>query len=71
MHGNVAEWCNDYYASYPDKPQINPKGPASGMYRVVRDGSWLSQMRTCRSARRNSCKPDESTHDVGFRVAFS
>ena len=71
MHGNVAEWCNDFYAPYPNEQQINPTGPESGEYRVVRGGSWLSNMRTCRSARRNSCKPDQTMYDLGFRVAFS
>jgi formylglycine-generating enzyme required for sulfatase activity len=71
MHGNVAEWCNDYYAIYPNEPQINPTGPESGEFRVVRGGSWLSNLRTCRSARRNSSKPDQSMYDLGFRVAFS
>ncbi|MEI6141005.1 MAG: formylglycine-generating enzyme family protein [Mariniphaga sp.] len=70
MHGNVAEWCNDYYAPYPNEQQINPTGPESGEFRVVRGGSWLSHMRSCRSARRNSCKPDQSMYDVGFRIAF-
>ena len=70
MHGNVSEWCNDYYAPYPSGPQINPIGPVSGEFHVVRGGSWLSHMRNCRSARRNRCKPDESIYDIGFRVAL-
>lgn len=70
MHGNVGEWCSDFYASYPSAPQINPCGPDSGEFRVVRGGSWLSYMRSCRSARRIYCKPDDSMYDIGFRVAF-
>ena len=70
MHGNVGEWCSDYYALYPSEPQLNPRGPESGEYHVVKGGSWLSHMRSCRSARRICCKPDESMYDIGFRVAF-
>ncbi len=71
MHGNIGEWCSDYYAAYPNEPQMNPGGPESGEYRVVRGGSWLSHMRSCRSARRIYCKPDESIYDIGFRLAAS
>jgi formylglycine-generating enzyme required for sulfatase activity len=71
MHGNINEWCNDFYASYPIVPQTNPVGPLSGEYHVVRGGSWLSSMRSCRSACRNYYKPDETLYDTGFRVVLS
>ena len=71
MHGNVGEWCNDFYTSYPVETQINPNGPESGKYCVVRGGSWLSHMRSCRSARRFYCNPNESIYDIGFRIAAS
>lgn len=70
MHGNVGEWCSDHYGHYPSAPLVKPVEPESGDYRIVRGGSWLSYMRSCRSARRISCKPDDSMYDIGFRVAL-
>jgi len=73
MHGNVAEWCNDYYAEnyYSQSPEKNPKGPEDGKERVLRGGSWKSGAETCRSAYRTS---DPSINDtclasdaIGFR----
>ena len=73
MHGNVAEWCNDYYAEnyYSQSPEKDPKGPEDGKERVLRGGSWKSGAETCRSAYRTS---DPSINDtclasdaIGFR----
>jgi len=54
MHGNVAEWCNDYYdeAYYQKRDRGDPRGPASGQKRVLRGGSWRSLAERCRSAAR-------------------
>jgi formylglycine-generating enzyme required for sulfatase activity len=55
MHGNVAEWCNDYYSEdyYVNCPEKNPPGPVSGRLRVIRGGAWNSTLGVCRSGYRS------------------
>jgi formylglycine-generating enzyme required for sulfatase activity len=71
MHGNVWEWCLDWYESAP-AGALDPPGPASGSYRVLRGGSWFYYARHCRSANRCYYTPTyRGYHGGGFRVFLS
>ncbi len=67
VHGNVQEWCWDWYAPYPAGPALDPAGPAEGDRRVVRGGSWYYFARTCRAAARAAWYPASADDVVGLR----
>jgi len=71
-HGNVYEWCTDWYAEdyYKQSPPDDPSGPSSEQeYRVLRGGSWRFLGRYCRSASRLRNAPGGRSNNLGFRVA--
>jgi formylglycine-generating enzyme required for sulfatase activity len=69
MHGNVWEWCWDWYGSYSSGAQTDPVGASSGTYRVLRGGSWYFNGRNLRSAFRDFDTPSARGSDLGFRLA--
>ena len=68
MHGNVCEWCQDWYGEYPAGSVSDPLGPALGDLRVLRGGSWTSYAGFCRSANRLRLTPGTRGSNVGLRL---
>ena len=72
MHGNVLEWCLDWYADkYSGGSVTDPMGPPSGTFRVCRGGGWSDAADYCRTAYRSKFSPGISNRHLGFRVVLS
>ena len=69
MHGNVGEWCLDWFGSYETEAAIDPIGCSTGEYRLCRSGYWTNFVQHCRSAHRNHNSPDKNYSVLGFRPA--
>ncbi len=71
MHGNLLEWCQDWYGEYPTDHVVDPQGPEDGRWRVLRGGCWFYAPQYCRSACRDWCTRGYHLSLVGFRVCFN
>lgn len=71
MHGNVSEWCLDWYAAYDTEHAINPPGASTGHFRVCRGGNWGVDAAACRSAYRSEVRQPGYAYDKwGFRLSL-
>lgn len=68
MHGNVREWCFDYYGEYNLENTNNPSGPNTGTLRVNRGGGWNDYAKHMRSSYRGSQTPNQAINNTGFRI---
>ena len=69
MHGNVEEWCLDWYGQYGKDAENDPKGPESGNFRALRGGGWYGDSYMCRSASRYYQRADNAGY-CGFRLVL-
>lgn len=69
-HGNLSEWCQDWFGVYPQNDVVDPQGRDAGQYRVLRGGAWINDPWDCRSASRLGNAPGFRDCYYGLRVCF-
>ncbi len=70
MSGGIGEWVEDWFSIYSDEYQVNPKGPTSGEFKILRGGSWFAhEAYSVRTSYRDIVPPNYATSVVGFRCA--
>jgi formylglycine-generating enzyme required for sulfatase activity len=72
MHGNVVQWCADYYDAkfYQKSPNKDPENITENRARICRGGSWYDEKASCRAAHRGGDLPNGRNYYTGFRVCF-
>jgi hypothetical protein len=70
MHGNVEQWCHDWYGPYPQGHRTDPVGRVTGDFRVTRGGSHNTDVRFLRSANRSATLPEDKHWLIGFRAVI-
>lgn len=70
MHGNVLEWCSDFYEPYYESESTNPQGAIFGTNRISRGGAWFDSEMNCRSASRRYFDTNFKSNYLGFRIVY-
>jgi len=71
MHGNLWEWCQDYWSNYTIGLVIDPSGASSGTHRILRGGHWSDKGGVIGSARRGAYRPEGTMYGFGFRIVLA